>query len=175
MNHIKETLGSSIRKRRKELKLTAEELATRIQIDRTYLSKIERHNLVPSIEVLVRLNTILDLNRWIDSSIRNKINLPLTPEVFEKVYLEHTKSNDKITGLFWEQITTKKEGSDKSFVLKLLSDKYGSGQLQNKSDFETKKNKVLKHLKNWRKAYLSFIDTYVQAELKLIDKFNILA
>ncbi len=78
MKNLHETLGSLIRRRRKELKMTAEELAIKVQVDRTYLSKMERHNFIPSLEVLMRLNAVLDLNTFIinDPAIRNKIKFP---------------------------------------------------------------------------------------------------
>lgn len=45
-------LGKLIKARRKELKLTAEDLAKKAHINRTYISKIERHGFLPSIEIM---------------------------------------------------------------------------------------------------------------------------
>ncbi len=176
MKNLHETLGSLIRRRRKELKMTAEELAIKVQVDRTYLSKMERHNFIPSLEVLMRLNAVLDLNTFIinDPAIRNKIKFPLTPEVFEKVYFEHTKSQNEVAGLFWEQIVAKKETSDKLFILDILSTLCGPEQLKNKSYLKAREKDFLNYIRNWRKAYAEFIKKYQEAEIQLILKDGIL-
>ena len=49
------SLGQLIRTRRKELGLTIEELARKVGIDRTYLTKIEKHDWLPSPEVLTHI------------------------------------------------------------------------------------------------------------------------
>lgn len=54
------SLGKKIRARRKELGLIAEELAKKAGIDRTYLSKIEKHGYLPSPEVLGKI--VMHLN-----------------------------------------------------------------------------------------------------------------
>ncbi len=54
--------GKLIKARRKELKLTAEELAKKVSIDRTYLSKIERHGLLPSDIIFLDLMTSLNID-----------------------------------------------------------------------------------------------------------------
>ena len=46
------SLGQRIRARRKELGLTIEELANKVGIDRTYITKIERHGFLPSRKVI---------------------------------------------------------------------------------------------------------------------------
>ena len=48
--------GEAVRKRRKELNLTAEKLAQKVGVDRTYISKIEKHNLLPSIPIVRKLD-----------------------------------------------------------------------------------------------------------------------
>ena len=45
-------LGSFLRKRRRELRLTAEELSQIAGIDRTYITKIEKHNKLPSLAIM---------------------------------------------------------------------------------------------------------------------------
>jgi len=45
-------LGSILRRRRRELQLTAEELSKIAGIDRTYITKIERHNKLPSLAIM---------------------------------------------------------------------------------------------------------------------------
>ena len=52
---INASLGQLIRIRRKKLQLTAEDLANKVGIDRTYISKIENHDFLPSPKVLTKL------------------------------------------------------------------------------------------------------------------------
>jgi len=51
-----------VRGLRKEKKLTAEKLADKIDVDRTYISKIERKNYLPSTEVYESIQKILGFN-----------------------------------------------------------------------------------------------------------------
>lgn len=46
------SLGRQIRARRKKTGLTIEELARKVGIDRTYITKIERHGFLPSRKVI---------------------------------------------------------------------------------------------------------------------------
>jgi len=52
---INASIGQLIRIRRKKLQLTAEELANKVGIDRTYISKIEKHDFLPSPKVLASI------------------------------------------------------------------------------------------------------------------------
>jgi len=45
-------LGGFLRRRRRELRLTAEELSQIAGIDRTYITKIEKHNKLPSLAIM---------------------------------------------------------------------------------------------------------------------------
>lgn len=56
---IPKTFGEEVKLRRKELGLTAEELAKRAGIVRTYVSRIERHNFLPSPKVFGKLMKVL--------------------------------------------------------------------------------------------------------------------
>ena len=58
----KKQIGTVIKQRRKELKLTARELAQKAGIDRTYVSKIENQNLIPELEKLIKIQVALDIN-----------------------------------------------------------------------------------------------------------------
>lgn len=51
-------IGKAIKARRKELKITAEELAKRVGVDRTYISKMERHGYIPSPVVFAKILSI---------------------------------------------------------------------------------------------------------------------
>lgn len=48
----KGSLGNLLRARRRELKLTTEELANIAGVDRTYITKIEKHDKLPSLAIM---------------------------------------------------------------------------------------------------------------------------
>jgi transcriptional regulator with XRE-family HTH domain len=50
--NISQNLGSNIRARRKELRISQEELARRCNIDRSYMGQIERGTANPSLAVI---------------------------------------------------------------------------------------------------------------------------
>jgi len=56
------TVGRLIKLKRKKVGLTAEKLADRIGVDRTYISKIENHGLVPSKKILLKITSVLKDN-----------------------------------------------------------------------------------------------------------------
>jgi transcriptional regulator with XRE-family HTH domain len=56
---IRETFARNLRTLRQAKRLSQEELAHRADIDRTYISSLERCIYSPSIEVLDRLATVL--------------------------------------------------------------------------------------------------------------------
>ena len=56
------SLGQLIRARRKELGLTTEDLSKKVAINRSYISKIERQNYLPSTKVLIKIVTNLKDN-----------------------------------------------------------------------------------------------------------------
>jgi len=55
-------LGPAVRKRRERLGLSQEDLASRSGLDRTYVSGIERGVRNPTLKILIRLATALELN-----------------------------------------------------------------------------------------------------------------
>jgi transcriptional regulator with XRE-family HTH domain len=57
-----EIVAKNVKRRRKHLKLTQEEVAHRADIDRTHVSKIERRIHSPTIDVLGQLATALDID-----------------------------------------------------------------------------------------------------------------
>ncbi len=69
---ISKKLGTVIRERRKALGITAEELAKRVGIDRTFVSKIENDKLLPSSRVLERIAKILKTNNLIEPYVNQK-------------------------------------------------------------------------------------------------------
>ena len=56
---IREVFARNLRKRRHAAKLSQEELAHRAEIDRTYISALERSIYAASIDVVDRLATVL--------------------------------------------------------------------------------------------------------------------
>lgn len=54
-----ERLGKVIKLKRKGINLTMRELASRVGVDRTYISKIESQNLTPAYHVLLKLEAAL--------------------------------------------------------------------------------------------------------------------
>jgi transcriptional regulator with XRE-family HTH domain len=61
LDRLKANLARSVKLRRKELGLSQEELADLAEIDRTYASQIERGVANPSLEVLFRISSALDM------------------------------------------------------------------------------------------------------------------
>jgi DNA-binding XRE family transcriptional regulator len=59
---VKKGIGKIVRAQRKRLGLTAEKLAKEVGIDRTYISKIENYNLLPSAEVIDKISKALHTN-----------------------------------------------------------------------------------------------------------------
>ncbi|WP_059000103.1 helix-turn-helix domain-containing protein [Leptolyngbya sp. NIES-2104] len=58
--NIKQRFGKAIRRRRRELDLSQEELAERAEMHRTYISDIERGIVNPSLEVIEKLTDALN-------------------------------------------------------------------------------------------------------------------
>jgi transcriptional regulator with XRE-family HTH domain len=57
---VKQRFGKAIRRRRRELDLSQEELAERAELHRTYVSDIERGDRNPSLENIEKLAKALD-------------------------------------------------------------------------------------------------------------------
>jgi len=58
---IREVLALNLKRYRTERGLSQEELAHRAEIDRTYISSLEREQYAASIDVVERLATVLDV------------------------------------------------------------------------------------------------------------------
>lgn len=59
--NIKQRFGKAIRRRRRELDFSQEELAERAEMHRTYISDIERGVVNPSLELIEKLAEALDV------------------------------------------------------------------------------------------------------------------
>lgn len=58
---LQNTLGGNVRRLRRELNLSQEELAFQAEIDRTYVSQIERGVINPSLLVLWKVSRVLGI------------------------------------------------------------------------------------------------------------------
>jgi transcriptional regulator with XRE-family HTH domain len=61
---VRETLAANLRRLRKKQGLSQEELAHRANVDRTYVSSIERGVYAVTIDILDRLARSLDVEAW---------------------------------------------------------------------------------------------------------------
>lgn len=58
---LKQTLGANIKRIRKEKGISQEKLALKAEVDRSYMSELERCLVNPSIEALLRIGNALDV------------------------------------------------------------------------------------------------------------------
>ena len=84
----KQTLGSLLKDRRKKLKLTTEELSKKADIDRTYITKIERHNKLPSPVVMEKICKALSSYDLFSGYIKMKYPDVYLRAVIEKASME---------------------------------------------------------------------------------------
>ncbi len=61
-DQLRQTLGQNVRRLRVERGLSQEQLAFESEIDRTYVSQIERAVINPSLFVLFRVSTVLGVS-----------------------------------------------------------------------------------------------------------------
>lgn len=58
---LKKILSANIKARRADLGISQEKLALKAEIDRTYMSEIERHLVNPTLEVLLKVSNALEI------------------------------------------------------------------------------------------------------------------
>ena len=61
LQNLKESLSQNIKRLRKERGISQEKLALKAEIDRSYMSQLERCLANPSIEALLRISNALDI------------------------------------------------------------------------------------------------------------------
>ena len=86
------TFGKLVKTKRKELKITAEQLADKVGVDRTYISKIENKDIFPSLQLYAQIAGILKIKPAdfpIGKYVKTKI--PLPPEKFKTLLKWETK------------------------------------------------------------------------------------
>ena len=102
------TLGETIKNKRKVLGMTQKELASKVEVDFSYISKIEKGNAkMPSKEVLAKVAQALELNEnelyFRNNQIPDGVHQIIISD--EKVIDFLTKiSNRKVSDREWEAI-----------------------------------------------------------------------
>ncbi|MGE3251438.1 MAG: helix-turn-helix domain-containing protein [Hyphomonadaceae bacterium] len=61
---LREILARNLRRRRQELGVSQEDVAAAAQVDRTYVSALERSKYAASIDVLARIAEALEIEAW---------------------------------------------------------------------------------------------------------------
>ncbi|MFH1563452.1 MAG: helix-turn-helix transcriptional regulator [Nitrospirota bacterium] len=76
---IKEQIGTKIRELRKNIGLTQEELAERVDLESGYISQIERGWKYPSLRTLVKIAQVLEVN--VDYFVKTDTDINLHQEM----------------------------------------------------------------------------------------------
>ena len=161
----KEFFGTLIKKQRKKLGISAEKLAESIGVDRTYISKIENHNLLPSIQTLHKISSALGgmpelQNVYFRLKLRKDLNKPtlIKPsKIFDKDFL-------RMRDMLDDYIMNKKGSQTKPFILNLLK-RFTPDKATDKKTI----NSLIDFIKKWRNnwyAYSGEIDNLVDSILK---------
>lgn len=162
-------LGSIIKSHRKKLKITTEILAKKVGIDRTYISKIENYNLMPSWEILVAIGRELKIDGLHTLYLEQK-----HPEIIYDRGGKSYKSTvpieeDKTTALrneifsFISQTTPKHYSTVKTFITNILN-KYNPAEITN----EKLIREISLLIKKIAKDYQSYQKLYNEAENEII-------
>lgn len=164
-------LGAIIKTQRKKLKLTAETLAEKAGIDRTYISKIENYNLIPSWEILIAIGRELKIN------LHTLYFEEKHPEIIydrgDKSYKEKTHMANGIPGIrneifsFISKNSPKHYSTIKAFVINILS-KHKPSEIHNDKLI----TQIAQRLKKIAKEYQKYQKLYNESEyeiIKLID------
>lgn len=146
------SLGEKIRLRRKEVGLTAEALAKRVGVDRTYLSKIERHHFLPSPEVFKNIDKILDLGPDFRKRYIQK-KYPDFGEVLKAVIEEHKAHPEVAEEEMRKFMERDKEMNSRLVAIKIIK-QYNPSQAKN----EALINRLIKGLKNLQKKESELIN-----------------
>lgn len=56
--------GKAVRRRRRELEMTQEQLSEKADLARTYISNLERGRINPSLETMIKISEALDVAVW---------------------------------------------------------------------------------------------------------------
>ena len=164
-------LGAIIKAQRKKLKLTAEILAKKAGIDRTYISKIENHNLIPSWEILVAIG------RELKTNLHTLYFEQKHPEIIydkgDKSYKEKTPAANGIPGIrneifaFISKNSPKHYSTIKAFVINILA-KYKPSETNNDKLI----TQIVQRLKKITKEYQQYQKLYNESEYEIIRLIN---
>jgi len=160
-------LGAIIKAQRKKLKLTAEALARKAGIDRTYISKIENHNLIPSWEILVAIGRELktDLHTLYFKQKHPGI-------IYDKAGRSYKEKSPAAGGTqrirneiftFISKNSPKHYSTIKAFAINILS-KYKPSETNNNRLI----TRITQHLKKIIKEYQKYQKLYDEAEYEII-------
>jgi len=95
-------IGELLRKKRKEAGLTAEELADIAGVDRTYITKIEKHNNLPALPIMQIVCNKLDADELLADYLKIKY-----PAQYER--LEKDKATSEVRYLNYEFMQIKEQ------------------------------------------------------------------
>jgi len=111
-------LGSIIRARRKQLKMTCKELAQRAGVDRSYIGKIENLNLLPAYHILVKLEATLGIGlKDLYSERKDVAPDYLITTRSGKQYVVETKLPSNVSSVFGRKGYGKSRLTEESVVL----------------------------------------------------------
>lgn len=88
-------LGQLIAYRRNELGYTQDQLATKLEMTRSHIARLEQGRSVPPLKTLIDLNTILNMN-LLDNDLIFKANESITPLEYSELSKNIPKSQSSI-------------------------------------------------------------------------------
>lgn len=110
--------GSQIRKFRKELKLTQQELADRAGVGRTYVSDLEGDRYSPSIETIKKMAAALNVPEQALIGDNPELFNPDAEDEETRRILEELHKNPELKALL--SVSRKKTKADLIFILELV-------------------------------------------------------
>lgn len=139
----KSSLGIWVRTRRKELGMTAEELARKSGVDRTYISKIEKHDYYPAPFVFNSIDTALNLGAECRKLYLRKKFPNISPDKLDN---DRLFAKNDVHDLLSQWATETDGRGDEEFISRLLRE-------FNPSNVENKKliQKIIINLHKYRK------------------------
>lgn len=158
-------LGAIIKAQRKSLKITAEALAKKAGIDRTYISKIENYNITPSWEILAAIGRELKISGLEDIYLQQK-----HPEIIRDKNTENYKGTPTIQDElidFTNKTSPKHYSTIRAFVINLLN-KHKPAEIHNTNLIE----ELAKHVKKILKDYENYQKIYREEETAIIKLFT---
>ncbi len=154
-------IGAIIKTQRKNLKITADALAKKAGIDRTYISKIENYNLTPSWEILTAIGRELKISGLEDLYLQQK-----HPEIIRDKHTKHYNGapsiHDELID-FTNKTSPKHHSTIKAFILNLLN-KHKPAEIHNTILIE----ELIKHVKKIIKDYENYQKIYGEEETAII-------